>query len=66
VIPDSTAARVTRKRRVAAPVDAGPQGTESRTMGPEAVLGLVPDVGQPVVRRPGTTPTPGRTDSAAG
>jgi diguanylate cyclase (GGDEF)-like protein len=65
-IPDATGVRATRKRRAVGPADAGPQDAESRTMGPEAVLGLVPDVGLPVARRPGTSPTPGRTDTAAG
>jgi diguanylate cyclase (GGDEF)-like protein len=66
VIPDATGARATRKRRAAGPVDTSAQGAESQTMGPEGVLGLVPDVGLPVARRPGASSTAGRNDSAAG
>jgi diguanylate cyclase (GGDEF)-like protein len=71
VIPDAAGARATRKRR---PVAGGSEATEaaeapvveSQTMAPEGSLGLVPEVGIPVARRPGASSSVGRTDSAAG
>jgi diguanylate cyclase (GGDEF)-like protein len=71
VIPDAAGARATRKRRPAAGSSesagaaAGP-AVESQTMAPEGSLGLVPEVGIPVVRRPGAPSSVDRTDSAAG
>jgi diguanylate cyclase (GGDEF)-like protein len=77
VLPDAASARATRRRRVSSGTDgsagagpvAGPVAepvVESRTMAPEGSLGLVPDAGIPVSRRPGAPSSVGRTDSAAG
>jgi diguanylate cyclase (GGDEF)-like protein len=80
VLPDAIAPRATRKRRGPNGPEgsggAGPVGgpvaepvVESRTMAPEGALGLVPEAGIPVSRRPGSPGAPssvGRTDSAAG
>jgi diguanylate cyclase (GGDEF)-like protein len=64
VIPDAT--RAARKRRPSGQVDDDARAVESQTMAPDGRLGLAPDKGLPVGSRPGSTSTPGRTDSAAG
>ena len=61
--------RASRKRRPtanAAELPAPDAAVESQTMAPEGALGLVPDAGLPIVRRPGGTPTASRTDTVAG
>ena len=66
IVPDAAGARATRKRRQADPAEGvgGAASTgESLTMAPEGALGLVPEMGLPVARRPGTS-TAARTDSA--
>jgi diguanylate cyclase (GGDEF)-like protein len=69
IIPDASGARAPRKRRPAGPTDSsgGPApSAESRTMAPEGTLGLAPELGVPVTRRPGAPSPAGRNDSAAG
>jgi diguanylate cyclase (GGDEF)-like protein len=66
IIPDSANARAARKRRPVGQADGSGGGgatADSLTMAPEGALGLVPDMGLPVARRPGA-PTAGRTDAA--
>jgi diguanylate cyclase (GGDEF)-like protein len=63
--------RAPRKRRslsegLARDVPTSSAPGDSQTMAPEGALGLVPDPGIPVARRPGTSSKPGRTDTAAG
>jgi hypothetical protein len=67
VIPDP--ARVTRKRRPASQPEASSGAEtvgESQTMAPEGALGLVPEAGIPIARRPGAPSGIGRGDTAAG
>jgi diguanylate cyclase (GGDEF)-like protein len=67
VIPDP--ARATRKRRsTSQPEASAGAGTvgESQTMAPEGALGLVPEAGIPIARRPGAPSAIGRGDTAAG
>jgi len=63
--------RPPRRRRTLAETPARDASTtgapaNSRTMAPEGALGLVPEAGVPVGRRPGASPKPSRTDTAAG
>jgi hypothetical protein len=77
ILPDPASGRATRKRRVVS----GPDGSagaeslarptaeqlvESQTMAPEGALGLAPEAGIPIARRPDSPSSLGRTDTAAG
>ena len=67
VIPEPTGARAIRSPASQA-VDAAGGGAviESRTMAPEGALGVVPESGIPIGRRPGAQSGVGRSDTAAG
>src|SRR5262245_34142562 len=65
VLPEGSG-RAPRKRRT--PLAETPSTdavAESQTMAPEGALGLAREAGVPVARRPGTSPSPTRSDSAA-